>query len=86
MGVEASFGRFATPAPLWRSLTNDGQVVVLRQYRFAVQARLLEFPAGTLEEEKIRIHAAGTGRRGGLQRRRWDPWARCCLARGIPMR
>jgi ADP-ribose pyrophosphatase len=28
----------------------DGRVVILRQYRFAVAARLLEFPAGTLDE------------------------------------
>ncbi|HIK18677.1 MAG TPA: NUDIX hydrolase [Leptolyngbyaceae cyanobacterium M33_DOE_097] len=30
-------------------VTNDGQFVVLRQYRFTAQGRLLEFPAGTIE-------------------------------------
>jgi len=30
-------------------ITNDGQFVVLRQYRFTAQGRLLEFPAGTIE-------------------------------------
>jgi ADP-ribose pyrophosphatase len=30
-------------------ITPDGQLVLVRQYRFAVQGRLLEFPAGTLE-------------------------------------
>lgn len=31
-------------------ITIDGQLVLVRQYRFTVQGRLLEFPAGTLEE------------------------------------
>ncbi|SRR5579883_968453 len=30
-------------------VTADGQLILVRQYRFAVQGRLLEFPAGTLE-------------------------------------
>lgn len=30
-------------------VTTDGQLVLTRQYRFAVQGRLLEFPAGTVE-------------------------------------
>ena len=30
-------------------VTNDGQLVLVRQYRFAIQSRILEFPAGTLE-------------------------------------
>ena len=30
-------------------LTENGQLVFVRQYRFAVQTRLLEFPAGTVE-------------------------------------
>lgn len=30
-------------------ITDSGQLVLVRQYRFAVQGRLLEFPAGTLE-------------------------------------
>ena len=51
MGVEATFGMIRHPgASLAVPITDDGQVVLLRQYRFAVQARLLEFPAGTLEE------------------------------------
>ncbi len=40
-------------------VTNDGKLVLVKQYRFAVQGRLLEFPAGTVEpnetpEETIR--------------------------------
>ncbi len=36
-------------------ITPDGKLVLTRQYRFTVQGRLLEFPAGTLEvgEEPI---------------------------------
>ncbi|MEO1590800.1 MAG: NUDIX hydrolase, partial [Cyanobacteria bacterium J06632_22] len=30
-------------------VTSDGQLVLVRQYRFALQGRLLEFPAGTIE-------------------------------------
>lgn len=30
-------------------VTADGKLVLVRQYRFSVQGRLLEFPAGTLE-------------------------------------
>jgi ADP-ribose pyrophosphatase len=30
-------------------VTPDGRIIILRQYRFAVQGRILEFPAGTLE-------------------------------------
>ncbi|MGB0560263.1 MAG: NUDIX hydrolase [Spirulinaceae cyanobacterium] len=30
-------------------ITTDGELVLVRQYRFAVQGRLLEFPAGTVE-------------------------------------
>lgn len=31
-------------------VTADGQFVLIRQYRFAMQGRLLEFPAGTVEK------------------------------------
>jgi len=33
-------------------LTDDGQVVLLRQYRLALEADLLEIPAGTLEPDE----------------------------------
>ena len=33
-------------------ITPEGQLVLVRQYRFAVQGRLLEFPAGTIEEKE----------------------------------
>lgn len=33
-------------------LTADGKLILVRQYRFAVQGRLLEFPAGTVEPDE----------------------------------
>ncbi len=33
-------------------ITPDGNLVLVRQYRFAVQGRLLEFPAGTIEVDE----------------------------------
>ena len=33
-------------------VTRDNQFVLVRQYRFALQARLLEFPAGTIEVDE----------------------------------
>ena len=50
MGVEGTFGMVKHPgASLAVPVLADGRVVVLRQYRFAVATRLLEFPAGTLD-------------------------------------
>ena len=33
-------------------VTEEGKLILLRQYRFAVAGRLLEFPAGTVEENE----------------------------------
>ncbi|MGB3650432.1 MAG: NUDIX hydrolase [Rivularia sp. (in: cyanobacteria)] len=33
-------------------VTEEGKLILLRQYRFAVSGRLLEFPAGTVEENE----------------------------------
>ena len=33
-------------------VTDDGKLVLVRQYRFAVMGRLLEFPAGTVEPDE----------------------------------
>ena len=41
-------------------VTDDGKLVLVRQYRFAVMGRLLEFPAGTVEPDE---HPAETIRR-----------------------
>ncbi|TVP64482.1 MAG: NUDIX hydrolase [Leptolyngbya sp. LCM1.Bin17] len=36
-------------------VTDDGKLVLVRQYRFAVMGRLLEFPAGTVEQNETPI-------------------------------
>ena len=75
MGVEGSFGIVKHPgASLAVPITAEGQVVVLRQYRFAVQARLLEFPAGTLEdgEDPLESMKRELGEEAGYSAARWD--------------
>ncbi len=50
IGIAKTFGMIRHPgASLAVPITNEGNVVILRQYRFAVGRRVLEFPAGTLE-------------------------------------
>ena len=75
MGVEATFGMIRHPgASLAVPITADGHVVLLRQYRFAVQARLLEFPAGTLEqgEDPLESMQRELGEEAGYSAARWD--------------
>tara|TARA_B100000700_G_scaffold330880_2_gene459714 strand:- start:7465 stop:8031 length:567 start_codon:yes stop_codon:yes gene_type:complete len=51
IGIEETFGVIKHPgASIAVPITNNGEIVILRQYRFAVSRRILEFPAGTLEE------------------------------------
>ena len=74
-GIEGTFGIIRHPgASLAVPFTNDGQVVLLRQYRFAVQARLLEFPAGTLEEgeDPLESMQRELGEEAGYSAARWD--------------
>jgi ADP-ribose pyrophosphatase len=76
MGVEGTFGVIRHPgASLAVPVLDDGRVVVLRQYRFAVASRLLEFPAGTLDEGEDPL---GTMQRelqeeAGYSASHWDP-------------
>lgn len=76
MGVEGSFGLIKHPgASLAVPVLADGRVVILRQYRFAVATRLLEFPAGTLDPGETPL---GTMERelqeeAGYSATRWDP-------------
>ena len=75
MGVEGTFGLIRHPgASLAVPITDEGQVVLLRQYRFAVQARLLEFPAGTLEEgeDPLESMQRELGEEAGYSAARWD--------------
>ena len=49
--IEGEFGVIRHPgAALAVPITRSGEVIILRQYRFACSRRILEFPAGTLEE------------------------------------
>jgi ADP-ribose pyrophosphatase len=50
-------------------------VVVLRQYRFAVASRILEFPAGTLDagEDPLTTMRRELQEEAGYSAERWDP-------------
>ena len=76
MGVEGSFGVIKHPgASLAVPVLADGRVVLLRQYRFAVQARILEFPAGTLDdgEDPLTTMERELQEEAGYRADRWDP-------------
>ena len=75
MGVEGSFGMVKHPgASLAVPVLDDGRVVVLRQYRFAVATRLLEFPAGTLDpgETPLSTMQRELQEEAGYSATRWD--------------
>lgn len=76
MGVEGTFGVIKHPgASLAVPVLADGRVVVLRQYRFAVATRLLEFPAGTLDpgETPLSTMQRELQEEAGYSASRWDP-------------
>jgi ADP-ribose pyrophosphatase len=76
MGVEGSFGVIRHPgASLAVPVLADGRVVLLRQYRFAVATRLLEFPAGTLDpgETPLSTMQRELQEEAGYAASRWDP-------------
>ncbi|QPN62704.1 NUDIX hydrolase [Synechococcus sp. CBW1004] len=76
MGVQGTFGIIRHPgASLAVPVLEDGRVVLLRQYRFAVQARLLEFPAGTLDpgETPLSTMQRELQEEAGYSAARWDP-------------
>ena len=75
MGVEGTFGVIKHPgASLAVPVLDDGRVVVLRQYRFAVATRLLEFPAGTLDpgETPLSTMQRELQEEAGYSAERWD--------------
>jgi ADP-ribose pyrophosphatase len=75
MGVEGTFGLIKHPgASLAVPVLTDGRVVVLRQYRFAVATRLLEFPAGTLDpgETPLSTMQRELQEEAGYSASRWD--------------
>ena len=56
IGIEGTFGIIRHPgAALAVPILGNGNIIILRQYRFAVSRRVLEFPAGTLEKNEAPI-------------------------------
>lgn len=55
-------------------LTEDGKVVLVRQYRYAVQEELLEIPAGKCDpgEDELACAVRELGEETGLTAGRWD--------------
>ena len=75
IGIESEFGIIRHPgAALAVPITNEGEVIILRQYRFAVSRRLLEFPAGTLEtgEDPLSSMKRELAEESGYQAAKWD--------------
>lgn len=76
IGIEGTFGVIKHPgASIAVPITNDGQVVLLRQYRFALSRRILEFPAGTLEEgeDPLSSMKRELAEEAGYQASTWSP-------------
>ena len=76
IGLEKTFGVINHPgAALAVPITSNGQIVLLRQYRFAISRRILEFPAGTLEENEdpLRSIQRELGEEAGYKAAAWDP-------------
>lgn len=65
-------------------VTPEGKLVLVRQYRFAVQGRLLEFPAGTLEptEEPLETVKREIEEETGYSAQKWDKLGEFFLAPG----
>ena len=75
IGAEGVYGCIRHPgACLAVPIFEDGRVVMLSQYRFAVAQRLLEFPAGTLEadEKPLASIKRGLAEETGLAAARWN--------------
>ena len=75
IGIERSFGIIHHPgAAIAVPITSDGKVILLRQYRFAISRRILEFPAGTLEEGEAPLISIKRelGEEAGFQASKWD--------------
>ncbi len=52
-GVEGEWECIRHPGgALCVPITDDGKLILLKQYRFAVSGRILEFPAGTIEHDE----------------------------------
>ncbi len=75
IGLESEFGVIKHPgACLAVPIKDDGKIIVLRQYRFAVSRRILEFPAGTLEsnEDPLLAIKRELKEESGFKANQWD--------------
>ena len=73
--MEGEFGIIRHPgAALAVPITDSGEVIILRQYRFACSRRILEFPAGTLElgESPLESIKREVQEESGYSAKRWD--------------
>lgn len=74
-GMDGEFGIIRHPgASLAVPITDDGEVIILRQYRFAIERRILEFPAGTLEkgEDPLTAIKREIQEESGYKANKWD--------------
>ena len=72
MGVETIFGMIRTQAYLAVPITDDGQVVLLRQYRFAVQALFWSSLLALEEEDPLESMQRELGEEAGYSAAEWD--------------
>ncbi len=75
LGIQGDFGIIRHPgASLAVPIADNGQIIILRQYRFAVAQRLLEFPAGTLEpgEDPLTSMQRELQEESGYEATQWD--------------
>ncbi len=65
-------------------VTPEGKLILVRQYRFAVQGRLLEFPAGTVEvnEKPLETIQREIQEETGYHAKQWDKLGEFFLAPG----
>ena len=65
-------------------VTAEGKLVLVRQYRFAIQGRILEFPAGTLElnEDPLETVQREIEEETGYTSQKWDKLGEFFLAPG----
>ena len=73
--IEGEFGIIRHPgAALAVPITKSGEVIILRQYRFACSRRILEFPAGTLEQGESPLESIQreVQEESGYSAERWD--------------
>ncbi|QLE49979.1 NUDIX hydrolase [Nostoc sp. C057] len=76
--IRHSGGALAVP------VTPEGKLVLVRQYRFAIQGRILEFPAGTVEanEEPLETIQREIEEETGYSAQKWDKLGEFFLAPG----